>query len=432
MSYGGSKSALRPEDENAAPRLEPKFSRKLSRRPPLLDLSTAGGPSVPMGNRKRTPGSLQAEQETASSSSWAALSRRGKGRANREDAFAAHPSFLCVESDGEPLSLFCIFDGHGGDRASKYARVRLPLLFEKYISEENGDELIPALERAFVSVHNELVQLLNRGYESTTSGTPDASDAAGLLRTWTAVPEKNKDNSSAYDGGGETGGYCGTTATAVLLGRGELTIVHAGDSRAVGALSDGMTMRLCRDHRPSDPEEAERVSARGGLVLRVGGAERVNGVLAVSRSLGHAGELGELVIPNPETTCHMLDDLGLLIVASDGLWDSISDEDAINIATKAVSTNGPSAATKALCEAACSAGSTDDITVMVVVLDSFGGAKLETIAEEDVNDEKNEGANDELIDREDAREPKFVNGSLSTSSSTVSGTPRHGAHKMMW
>ena len=432
MCYGGGRSAQRLEDENSAPRLEPKFSRKHSRRPPLLDLSTAGGPSVPMANRKRPPQSQQAEQETASSSAWAALSRRGKGRVNREDAFAAHPSFVYSKSDGKPLSLFCVFDGHGGDRASKYARVRMPLLFEKYLSEGNANDPVPALERAFISVHNELVQILKHGCESTsTCGPPDASDSAGLLRTWTAVPDKEKDNNPAYDGG-ETGGHCGTTATAVLLGRGELTVVHAGDSRAVGALSDTMAIQLCRDHRPGDREEADRVSASGGLVLRVGGAERVNGVLAVSRSLGHAGELGELVIPNPETTSHMLDDLSLLLIASDGLWDTVSDEEAIRIATKSVATNGPSGATKALCDAACAAGATDDITVLVVVLDAFGGAKMENDIDADLNDNTVESFNDAVIDREDALEPSYVDRSVSTASRAVAGTPRHGAHKMMW
>ena len=63
----------------------------------------------------------------------------------------------------------------------------------------------------------------------------------------------------------------------------QIYISNVGDSRAV-LCRGGKPLRLSFDHKPSSREEEDRINAIGGYVM--GETGRVNGVLAVSRSVG--------------------------------------------------------------------------------------------------------------------------------------------------
>lgn len=74
-------------------------------------------------------------------------------------------------------------------------------------------------------------------------------------------------------------------------------------------------MRLTYDHKGSDSQEAKRITDAGGFVMN----NRVNGVLAVTRSLGDAS-MKEFVVGSPYTTETVLDEEDeFLIVACDGV-----------------------------------------------------------------------------------------------------------------
>lgn len=83
-------------------------------------------------------------------------------------------------------------------------------------------------------------------------------------------------------------------------------------------------------------DEAQRIHDEGGFVSLVGdeydpfdsGTLRVNGILAMTRAFGNVS-LKPFVTARPEVTARQLrkDDL-YLIVASDGLWDAVSNEEA--------------------------------------------------------------------------------------------------------
>lgn len=162
---------------------------------------------------------------------------------------------------------------------------------------------------------------------------------------------------------------CGTTALALVLAAGTLTVAHAGDTRAVLAVSDGDTVRLSADHRPSRPDEAARIEASGGLVLTSSGTARVNGILAVSRSLGDR-DLKAFVIADPEVATRPLTPADeFAVVASDGVWDVLSDDAAV-AAVRGALAGGctPTAAASVLVRLAYSMGSKDDISALVVDL----------------------------------------------------------------
>lgn len=84
------------------------------------------------------------------------------------------------------------------------------------------------------------------------------------------------------------------------------------------------------DHKPNSDEERKRIEQLGGVVVWAG-TWRVGGVLAVSRAFGDR-LLKKYVIPEPYTQEeHLTSNDELIIMASDGLWDVIKNQEAVTI-----------------------------------------------------------------------------------------------------
>nr|POE56074.1 putative protein phosphatase 2c 8 [Quercus suber] len=163
-------------------------------------------------------------------------------------------------------------------------------------------------------------------------------------------------------------------------------LVEEGESngeeleRAV-LFSGGVAFALSRDHKPDRPDELKRIEAAGGKVINWNG-HRVLGVLTTSRSIGdHC--LRPYVISKPEVTVTKRSNNDeFLILASDGLWDVISNEVACQIVKRClegrlrrksleVEVENESRAAEAaavLTELAMARGSKDNISVIVVEL----------------------------------------------------------------
>ncbi|CAG8606070.1 3923_t:CDS:2 [Diversispora eburnea] len=137
-----------------------------------------------------------------------------------------------------------------------------------------------------------------------------------------------------------------------------LYTANVGDARAV-LNRNGIAVRLSYDHKGSDLQEAKRIVDAGGFVMN----NRVNGVLAVTRSLGDS-TMKEFVIGKPytaETTLTEKD--SFLIIACDGLWDVCGDQEAVDLIEDITD---PQVASKRLIEYALQNFSTDNLSVMVV------------------------------------------------------------------
>ena len=92
---------------------------------------------------------------------------------------------------------------------------------------------------------------------------------------------------------------------------------NAGDARGV-LCRGGKAVRLTYDHKGSDKQEAKRITDAGGFVM----SGRVNGVLAVTRSLGDSS-MKEFVVGAPYTTeTELCDDDEFLVLACDGVCPS--------------------------------------------------------------------------------------------------------------
>lgn len=73
----------------------------------------------------------------------------------------------------------------------------------------------------------------------------------------------------------------GCTANVVMITKTEIICANAGDSRAVLS-KKSKAKDLSVDHKPDLPTEKRRIERAGGFVEE----SRVNGMLALSRSLG--------------------------------------------------------------------------------------------------------------------------------------------------
>ena len=221
-------------------------------------------------------------------------------------------------------ALFAIFDGHGpkGERASQFCMTRLPELLEASHDDLLADAAA-CLKSSFVKLDEEL---------RTTSEHHRYMDRAG------------------------------TTATVLYMRGDDLYTAWAGDSRAVradvaaGRASKPVAADLTVDHKPELASERERIEACGGEVKRASkhGTLRVwnKGAvgLGVTRSIGDDDVKSVGVTAEPEVVHSTLHPAArgapgapskpaggaaFVIIASDGVWEFISSQEAVDTVAQA-------------------------------------------------------------------------------------------------
>ncbi len=173
---------------------------------------------------------------------------------------------------------------------------------------------------------------------------------------------------------GEYGNNQGSTATVAVIRGNLLVVANAGDSRAV-LCNAGIAIPLSQDHTPRlRPDEMERVkkvylNEHEGLE----GWEKYKDFflrLHLSRTLGDK-KFNPYSIPDPEITSTFVTPKDeFLIIASDGVWDVLDRQGAVDI-VKGELNNDPtnfSKAANALVREALNRGSADHVSVIVAGL----------------------------------------------------------------
>ncbi|KAM0936305.1 putative protein-serine/threonine phosphatase [Dioscorea sansibarensis] len=239
---------------------------------------------------------------------------KGKASHPMEDYHVA--KFAMVK--GHELGLFAIFDGHLGDSVPSYLQKHL---FTNILKE---DEFWTHPDRAITKAY-------------------DKTDKAILSHS----PDLGRGGSTAV--------------TAILIDGTKLWVANVGDSRAV--LAKGrQVIQMTVDHEPNT--ERGSIETRGGFVSNMpGDVPRVNGQLAVSRAFGDKS-LKSHLRSDPDI-CEEDVDSGaeLLILASDGLWKVVNNEEAADIARKC---KDAQTAARQLTTVAVDRDSKDDISCIVV------------------------------------------------------------------
>ncbi|TVU47608.1 hypothetical protein EJB05_07214 [Eragrostis curvula] len=236
-------------------------------------------------------------------------------RRDMEDTVSTRPGFL----DGHHF--FGVFDGHGCSHVATSCGERM----HEIVAEEAS---------------------------AAAAGSSGSDEAA----RWTDVMEKSyaRMDAEAVGSRGNAGpaptcrcemqlpkcDHVGSTAVVAVVGPRHLVVANCGDSRAV-LCSGGVAIPLSSDHKPDRPDELERIHAAGGRVIFWDGA-RVFGMLAMSRAIGDS-YLKPYVISDPEVRVVERKDGEdeFLILASDGLWDVVSNEVACNVVRACLRSRAP-------------------------------------------------------------------------------------------
>ncbi|CAN0004949.1 unnamed protein product, partial [Laminaria digitata] len=139
----------------------------------------------------------------------------------------------------------------------------------------------------------------------------------------------------------------GSCAVAVTVhcdrdGKASIISCNLGDSRAVLSRG-GKALDLTEDHKPNAPREMERIYRHDGMVTWEGfecsqglqiegtGVYRINGNLAVARAIGDVDYRPWVSAEAEIKTIEMKRETDqFVILASDGLWDVMTSEEAVD------------------------------------------------------------------------------------------------------
>jgi serine/threonine protein phosphatase PrpC len=269
-----------------------------------------------------------------------------------------------------------VFDGHGGNAVSRYLRqnlyahlqaalarvVTLPSEEEKF--EDAAEDAVAYGPPTYAQSSKNNADTVSPGpYVKQRALVEDAAEDAlppppsTRITDKKVVPATVDDYATALHMALEKvdnevqrinhWSFQGSTAVAVWIhekqtegGEPNRTLVTAniGDSRAVLS-RNGEAVQLTVDHTPLS--ERDRIHEAGGQVLWHGltdakgrpvhgtGVYRVNGNLALSRAVGDRSERPAVVAEPDVTLTAVRDTDEFVLLASDGLWDVLTSQDAV-------------------------------------------------------------------------------------------------------
>jgi len=246
--------------------------------------------------------------------------RNAKHRRFMEDAH----TILDKVNDDEKTGFFAVFDGHGGKTAALYC--------QKHFHLNLAQELAAATD---LDNDETVYTVLRNSYRKTDEAMKPEVPAAGACAITALIRSKSD-------------------------GKRVLYAANAGDSRAF-VNRGGKPITLSFDHKATNEEEAKRIEAAGGFLKN----ERVNGMIAITRSLGdHC--MKSYIISDPYIQhVELTEEDKYAVLACDGVWDVLKEEDIIELVKDETDPNNM--ARKIMIQSIKS-GSTDNITVLVMIL----------------------------------------------------------------
>eukprot|EP01006_Ploeotia_vitrea_P003783 TRINITY_DN113224_c0_g1_i1.p2 TRINITY_DN113224_c0_g1~~TRINITY_DN113224_c0_g1_i1.p2 ORF type:complete len:482 (+),score=284.97 TRINITY_DN113224_c0_g1_i1:25-1446(+) len=258
-------------------------------------------------------------------------------RDNMEDDEIIVDSFAGVEDQG----YFAVYDGHGGRQTVDFVVRALHCNMEHLMKKHPYLPVPEAIKRCYLLTDGQL-----RRQNIIQSGTTSVT---------CIIRNENRD---------------GEKRRVMYVG-------NVGDSRAVLSRG-GDAHRLTVDHKPTLPEERKRIEANNGFIGR---ANRVNGMLAISRALGdHILKHNDIITAVPyQQTIELTENDDYLLLCCDGVWDVMSDQEAVDFVREAMENEKKERpddpinercrkVSRLLVDDALAKRSQDNITVMIIAL----------------------------------------------------------------
>lgn len=151
----------------------------------------------------------------------------------------------------------------------------------------------------------------------------------------------------------------GNTATIIYLAGKLIYCANVGDSRCVIVSSDSVT-EMTKDDKCSDPNEVKRIQLAGGKIID----ERVGGLLAITRAIGDHELKNQGLICTPHIEKHLINPHDrYCIVASDGVWDALNNNDILKMAQESKTSNE---LVEKIVNTSVELGSSDNISCIVI------------------------------------------------------------------
>lgn len=303
-----------------------------------------------------------------------------------EDQFSQGRLHLaCSGTHTATIEYFGVYDGHTGVAAAAFAKAELPVaLAERIATAEvcaamvatDGDVgassswlstwMKPREETARLRLSANQFWPYHGPWHTNVTSHPAVYTASSMVRTAIHRAFWSVDRAFKH---GHPEERSGTTATVALLvhppgGRRApvLVVAHVGDSRAVLCCERGKgSVVLTEDHTASHPVERARVQQRGGTVacttpvgppplvhgshVAAGGVPptgfvqhrgvwRVQGELVITRTIGDiplqhylSAQADVVVVPLTDPSGATAFDF--VVIASDGLWDVMANDEAV-------------------------------------------------------------------------------------------------------
>ena len=259
-----------------------------------------------------------------------------------------------------------VCDGHGifGQNISSYLKEHLPKNVQKILLDKNITDLSNINTRIF----SELIESI---YKTTNSKMNSDERIDSSLSGSTCI----------------SGIYTPSRFFCINVGDSRCVLFKYFKSENIWTFSD-----LSRDHKPSDINEKNRILSHGGKVepyideqgnhlgperVWAIGAEdkaRIPG-LAMSRSFGDQVAHSVGVVVSPEILEHNFrEEDKIILLASDGIWEFIENEEVLNIVKKYYDINDTEGALEEIYREADkrwreNEGSVDDITAIILFLE---------------------------------------------------------------
>ena len=200
-------------------------------------------------------------------------------------------------------SYFGLFDGHSGKEVGMYLMQNLHKILSQEMKNndniENSEDIKQAVINSFEKIDKE-------------------------------INEKNFKNET------------GSTGTVLLLYKDinspsgkSILCANVGDSKAYLITKTEMKL-ITKDHKCTDSNEVQRIRNSGGIVFR----ERVFGTLMLTRSFGDKEMKKYGVLSTPDIFLKNVEDEDLfVIIASDGVWDVVEEDEIFKMSKDKISSN---------------------------------------------------------------------------------------------
>jgi protein phosphatase 1L len=229
-------------------------------------------------------------------------------------------------------ALFGVFDGHGGIEVAQKLKDELSSRFCKILSHNNNHDSL--------HIENCIKNLFKKMDED-------------IIKQFDVATEYESTNFQSL----------GSTCTLVYLVKSRDTLLYSaniGDSKGL-LLSKSGYSRITYEHKPTDDFENKRIKDSGGAIFN----KRVFGQFGLSRAFGNI-PLKKWVISEPFIKKSNITEIDrFIVIASDGIWDVISDEECFEISIKHYD---PKLFCEELVNTAVSRWSKDNISCIIIKL----------------------------------------------------------------